>query len=44
VLAAVLWHAERNGASAASGQKVEKTESRWKLEGRREQLNRAPER
>jgi acetyl-CoA carboxylase biotin carboxylase subunit len=44
VLAAVLWHVERNAASAATGQKVEKTESRWKLEGRREQLNRGPER
>src|SRR5262249_39595577 len=44
VLAAVLWHVERNGASAASGQRVGKAESRWQLKGRREQIDRAPER
>jgi len=44
LLAAVLWHVGRNGASAAAAQVPEKTKSRWKLEGRREQLDRTPER
>jgi acetyl-CoA carboxylase biotin carboxylase subunit len=41
LLAAVLWHVSRNGA-AAVGQTAERAPSRWKLEGRREQLDRAP--
>ena len=44
VLAAVLWHLSTNGAASASPAPAEKTTSRWKLEGRREQLDRAPER
>jgi len=43
LLAAALWHAGPNGASPAT-QPVETPASRWKLEGRREQLDRAPER
>ncbi len=42
VLAAVLWHLSANGAASASSASTEKTASRWKLEGRREQLDRAP--
>jgi acetyl-CoA carboxylase, biotin carboxylase subunit len=45
LLAAALWHASHKGASgrdAAAGVNV--LESRWKLEGRREQLSREPER
>ncbi len=43
LLASTLWHVARNGASAAA-RPAETPESRWKLEGRREQLDRAPER
>jgi acetyl-CoA carboxylase biotin carboxylase subunit len=42
VLGAVLWHLSKNGAAGAAAQPAEKAESRWKLEGRREQLDRAP--
>ncbi len=44
VLAAVLWHVERNGASAAPERAAALRESRWKREGRREQVDRAPQR
>jgi acetyl-CoA carboxylase biotin carboxylase subunit len=44
LLAAALWHLEKNGASRAMAPPGEKAESRWKLEGRREQLDRAPQR
>jgi len=44
LLAAALWHLEKNGASRAMALPGEKAESRWKLEGRREQLDRAPQR
>ncbi len=43
LLAAVLWHLSTNEASSAAARPAE-TLSRWKLEGRREQLDRAPER
>ena len=43
LLAAVLWHLGTNEASSAAARPAE-TLSRWKLEGRREQLDRAPER
>ena len=43
LLAAVLWHLGTTEASSAAARPVE-TLSRWKLEGRREQLGRAPER
>jgi acetyl-CoA carboxylase biotin carboxylase subunit len=43
LLAAALWHASRNGAAPAAPP-AGKTESRWKLDGRHEQLNRAPRR
>ncbi len=41
LLAAVLWHLSSNGTSDAATRPAE-TPSRWKLEGRREQLERAP--
>jgi len=44
VLAVVLWHLSKDGAPGTAAQPAEKAESRWKLEGRREQLDRAPER
>ncbi|HEX2712537.1 MAG TPA: acetyl-CoA carboxylase biotin carboxylase subunit, partial [Candidatus Acidoferrales bacterium] len=44
VLAAVLWHLSNNGTSSAPAAPSQKAESRWKLEGRREQLSRAPQR
>lgn len=43
VIAAVLWHLGHNGA-AKTAPAVEASESRWKNEGRREQLDRAPQR
>ncbi len=43
LLAAVLWHLSTNGTANAAARPAE-TPSRWKLEGRREQLDRAPER
>ncbi len=45
IFAAALWHMSQNGASgkmAAGGSEAH--ESRWKLEGRREQLDREPQR
>lgn len=45
IFAAALWHASRNGAAnhrPAAEANVE--ESRWKLEGRREQVDREPQR
>jgi len=43
VLAAALWHLAENGASGTSPS-AENPASRWKLESRREQLDRAPKR
>ncbi len=43
ILAAALWHISENGAGAAAPAPAA-PESRWKLEGRREQLDRAPNR
>lgn len=43
LLAAALWHTTRKGASGNNGS-LGPTESRWKLEGRRDQLDRAPDR
>jgi acetyl-CoA carboxylase biotin carboxylase subunit len=40
VIAAALWHISRNGAAAPPAGGA--PESRWKLEGRREMLNREP--
>ncbi len=42
LLAAVLWHASKNGASSTAARTAESTESAWKMQGRREQLDRAP--
>ncbi len=42
LLAAALWHFSRNGASRAAERAAEQPASGWKLEGRREQLDRAP--
>ena len=42
LLAAALWHLSKNGSSSIEGSAAEKPESRWKLEGRRAQLDRAP--
>jgi acetyl-CoA carboxylase biotin carboxylase subunit len=45
ILAVALWHISRNGASG--GRPTAETgvsESRWKLEGRRDQLSREPDR
>ena len=42
LLAAALWHLSKNGSSSTAGSAAEKPESRWKLEGRRAQLDRAP--
>jgi len=45
MLAAVLWHISRNGGSGGKpAPKAGPAESRWKLEGRRDQLSREPER
>jgi acetyl-CoA carboxylase biotin carboxylase subunit len=44
LLAAALWHVSRNGASAAAEPPAAEAASRWKIEGRREQLDRAPTR
>ncbi|MFZ1205590.1 MAG: acetyl-CoA carboxylase biotin carboxylase subunit [Candidatus Acidiferrales bacterium] len=44
LVAAVLWHISRNGASGNTDTLRSGTAgSRWKLEGRREQLDRAPD-
>jgi len=42
LLAAAFWHLSKNGSSSTGGSAAEKPESRWKLEGRRAQLDRAP--
>ncbi|MGA3294856.1 MAG: acetyl-CoA carboxylase biotin carboxylase subunit [Candidatus Acidiferrales bacterium] len=45
LLAAALWHISGSGASGGrAAAEASAPESRWKLEGRREQLNREPER
>src|SRR5208282_335403 len=45
MLAAALWHISRNGSYGAKLTAiVGAPESRWKLEGRRDQLDREPER
>jgi len=44
LLAAVMWHLEKNSASSAATPPEAQRESPWKLEGRREALDRAPER
>ena len=44
VLAAVLWHLGANGNPPNAAASPTQSESRWKSEGRREQLSRAPER
>ncbi len=44
VLAAALWHLSSNGTANAPVAPMDKAESRWKFEGRREQLGRMPER
>jgi acetyl-CoA carboxylase, biotin carboxylase subunit len=41
-IAAALWHATQNGASSAPAQASDQDTSRWKLEGRRQQLDRTP--
>ncbi len=41
-LAAALWQASRNGTAAESKPAATQPESRWKLEGRRELINRDP--
>ena len=44
LIAAALWHSHRAGASGGSGAPPSRAaESRWKIEGRREQLHRAPD-
>jgi len=45
ILAAALWHISQDGASSKlAGNISTALDSRWKLEGRREQLDREPER
>jgi acetyl-CoA carboxylase biotin carboxylase subunit len=41
-IAAALWHANQNGASTTPAQASDQETSRWKLEGRRQQLDRKP--
>jgi acetyl-CoA carboxylase biotin carboxylase subunit len=41
-IAAALWHATQNGGSPTSAQASDEVTSRWKLEGRRQQLDRTP--
>jgi acetyl-CoA carboxylase biotin carboxylase subunit len=41
-IAAALWHATQNGASTTPAQPSDQDTSRWKLEGRRQQLDRKP--
>jgi len=44
LLAAALWHIARNGDSDSKGAAASRgAESRWKREGRRDQLDRAPD-
>ncbi len=42
LVAAALWHLSNNDASGGAKQITEEKTSRWKLEGRHEQLDRAP--
>jgi acetyl-CoA carboxylase biotin carboxylase subunit len=42
LVAALLWHLKQNRASGAIAQRGEHPVSGWKLEGRREQLDRMP--
>jgi acetyl-CoA carboxylase, biotin carboxylase subunit len=42
VIAAALWHATKSASSAASSAVTDAKPSRWKLEGRRQQLDRMP--
>jgi acetyl-CoA carboxylase biotin carboxylase subunit len=42
ILAAALWHLGKNNQAAANGAAPPQPESPWKLEGRREQLDRTP--
>jgi acetyl-CoA carboxylase biotin carboxylase subunit len=42
VIAAALWHATQNGANSSLAQSAQTVASRWKIEGRREQLERLP--
>jgi acetyl-CoA carboxylase biotin carboxylase subunit len=44
VLAAVLYHISANGGAAADAEKTAAPESRWKISGREELLNREPQR
>jgi acetyl-CoA carboxylase, biotin carboxylase subunit len=45
ILAAAMWHISRNGSPNGKGATTAGApESQWKLEGRRDQLNREPER
>jgi acetyl-CoA carboxylase, biotin carboxylase subunit len=41
-IAAALWHATQNGASTTPAQASDQDTSRWKLEARRQQLDRKP--
>ena len=41
LLASALWHSSRNGKPPDTDQTVHAPESHWKMEGRREQLDRA---
>ncbi len=42
LIAAALWQARQDGAAAAARQPAEEPPSRWKIEGRRRQLDREP--
>jgi acetyl-CoA carboxylase biotin carboxylase subunit len=42
LLAAVLWHLDKETAAISTATPALQPESQWKLEGRREQLDRAP--
>jgi acetyl-CoA carboxylase, biotin carboxylase subunit len=42
VIAAALWQAKQSGAAASAPQAEESEPSRWKIEGRRRQLDRDP--
>jgi acetyl-CoA carboxylase biotin carboxylase subunit len=41
-IAAALWHATQNGAATAGSPHSAENNSRWKLEGRRQQIDRRP--
>jgi len=42
MIAAAVWHAQQSAAQKAGAAAVNETPSRWKMEGRREQLDRTP--